>query len=299
MTRNAYLILAHECSMVLETLLSVLDDERNDIYLHVDGKVPNVFHRLEGRKLNRATLYLLPRPIKVYWGHTSQVEAELLLMEMALAHGSYVYYHLLSDSDLPVKSQDEIHRFFSENAGKEFIGFWNDEGHRRDALRKIRYYYLFNRWKKRSSSRWIHVLTTPLRNLILGAQKVVGVNRQHDRKTEIKKGFNWFSITEECCRFVLSQREYIRNEFRYTLCPDEFFLQTVVWNSPFREHLYDADDAQLGSMRAIDWQRGSPYIWHAEDVDYLLHSPYLFARKFASSEMAAVKDISLRIKMLV
>jgi hypothetical protein len=79
---------------------------------------------------------------------------------------------------------------------------------------------------------------------------------------------------------VLSREFDIRRLFHHTLCPDEIFLQTIIWNSPFRERLFNTDDAQYGSMRAIDWQRGNPYIWQKTDMDYLIGSPYLFARKF-------------------
>ena len=36
--KHAYLIIAHGELPVLETLLSMLDDERNDVYLHVDKR---------------------------------------------------------------------------------------------------------------------------------------------------------------------------------------------------------------------------------------------------------------------
>ena len=34
--KHAYLIIAHNEYPVLETLVSMIDDERNDIYLHID-----------------------------------------------------------------------------------------------------------------------------------------------------------------------------------------------------------------------------------------------------------------------
>ncbi len=36
--RHAFLILAHNEFQILRILLSMLDDERNDIYLHIDKK---------------------------------------------------------------------------------------------------------------------------------------------------------------------------------------------------------------------------------------------------------------------
>lgn len=37
--KHAYLILAHNDPKVLELLVRLLDDSRNDIYIHVDKKV--------------------------------------------------------------------------------------------------------------------------------------------------------------------------------------------------------------------------------------------------------------------
>ena len=291
MSRHAYLIMAHNEPEVLMALLRSLDVEWNDVYLHIDRRSTQLRQRMQSVGLSRARLFVLPRPIKVYWGHVSQIRAELLLLKEAAARGPYAYYHLLSGCDMPIKPAREIYDFFERHRGREFIGFWNSERDRLDAIRKTRYYYLLNRYKKRTGG-LLHLTTTPLRNLLLGVQKVVGVNRRHG---PIRKGFNWFSITEGFCRYVLDHESLIWATFRYTLCGDEMFMQTLIWDSPFRANLYDTEDAQRGSMRAIDWERGTPYVWQAGDVDYLLRSPYLFARKFSSSGMEAVRRITAHL----
>lgn len=291
MSRHAYLIMVHEHSASLLALLDMLDDERNDVFLHVDGKKHGVLKKISSLSLRKARLFVLPHPVSVYWGHTSQVKAEFLLMRTAAAAGRYDYYHLLSGNDLPVKTQDEIHRFFGRHRGTEFVGFWDDESHRRDVRRKVRYYYFFNRYKERANP-VLHSITSPIRNLLLGVQKLCGIDRQKHNPWEVKKGFNWFSITDECCRYLLSQETKVKRMFHYTLCPDEMFLQTVVWNSPFRSRLYDTEDAQTGSLRAIDWERGTPYIWRQTDVSALVESPYLFARKFASNDGETIEALT-------
>ena len=52
---------------------------------------------------------------------------------------------------------------------------------------------------------------------------------------------------------------------KYTLCADEIFIQTILWNSPFRERMHCTNNANTGSMREIDWEHGSPYIWQDHD----------------------------------
>mgnify|MGYP002245793519 CR=1 FL=1 len=119
--KHAFLIIAHNEYPVLEVLLSMLDDELWH-YLHIDKRATELFQQIKKVKMQKAGFYLIENPIEVYWGDISQVQVEYLLFETALSHGSYAYYHLLSGTDLPIKSQDYIHAFFQQNAGKEFVG---------------------------------------------------------------------------------------------------------------------------------------------------------------------------------
>ena len=41
MQKHAYLIMSHNDFYILEKLLRLLDDRRNDIYVHIDKKVKN------------------------------------------------------------------------------------------------------------------------------------------------------------------------------------------------------------------------------------------------------------------
>lgn len=141
--KHAFLIIAHNEYPILEVLLSMLDDERNDIYLHIDKRAVGLYQKIKGFKIKKAGFYLIEKNMKVYWGDISLVKVEYLLFETALKNGPYAYYHLLSGADLPIKSQDYIHEFFHKNSGKEFVGFWQDAAHQRDLERKVSRYYFF------------------------------------------------------------------------------------------------------------------------------------------------------------
>jgi hypothetical protein len=278
--KHAYLVMAHNEPELLKTLLSVLDDERNDIYLHIDARAVDLYNQFLSFRMEKGNLILLEQRIAVHWGDISQVEVEYDLFEAAFRKGPYGYYHLLSGVDLPIKSQDYIHAFFKQHAGKEFVGFWIGEGHRKDVYRKVYRYYLFTRYFKEGSV-VIHGFTAFVRNVFLALQKVTRFKRKHDY--EFCKGFNWVSITNDFCRYLIENKDNVMHTFKYTLCPDEIFIQTLIWNSPFRANIYDSSDVLNGSMRAIDWQRGSPYVWKESDMEELRTSPYLFARKFSSA----------------
>lgn len=217
--KHAFLIIAHNEYPVLEVLLSMLDDERNDIYLHIDKRATELFQQIKKVKMQKAGFYLIENPIKVYWGDISQVQVEYLLFETALSHGPYAYYHLLSGTDLPIKSQDYIHAFFQQNAGKEFVGFWQDAAHQRDLERKVFRYYFFTK-RLKDKEHLLHGITALIRNLILAVQKISHYRRK--QTFEFKKGGNWISITENAVKYLLQYKEIVLNRMKYTLCADEY-----------------------------------------------------------------------------
>lgn len=283
-TKHAYLIIAHHEYPILQILLSMLDEGDNDVYLHVDKRSKSLRQKLDAFKMQKARLFVLEQPIKVYWGDISQVKVEYLLFETALANGPYAYYHLLSGTDLPIQRQAYIHDFCRQHAGKEFVGFWLSASHQRDLNRKVHRYYLFTQHlKDRHTNRFIHSLTSFCRNMVLIVQKATRYRKPSD--LEFRKGPNWVSITNDFCVYLIEHKESVLKHFRFTLCADEIFLQSVLWNSPFRGNIYNLEDTNKGSMRMIDWERGNPYVWRNEDFDELVQSDKLFARKFNSDQI--------------
>lgn len=287
--KHAYLIMAHTDFELLKTLITMLDDERNDIYLHVDKKakdfVPAMF------SISRAKLYILDKRLDVRWGHYSQIKLEMMLFETAHKNGHYSYYHLLSGMDLPIKSQDFIHNFFTENSGKEFVGFWNNLDWQ--ANYRVSQYFFFMQYEK-TENKHIQICLSKLRRLL--RKSIYKIAKE--RKTDFicKKGPNWVSITPDFCSYLLSKKKFILKRFKYTENGDEIFLQTVLWNSHFKENLYDINNTDKGCMREIDWKRGSntsPYTWRIEDAEFLMNSEKIFARKFSNS---IDKDIIENIK---
>lgn len=70
--KHAYLILAHGDFELLQCLVSALDDERNDLYVHVDKKVKE----LPSLTVHKCRLYLIDERIDVRWGSVRMLEAE-------------------------------------------------------------------------------------------------------------------------------------------------------------------------------------------------------------------------------
>ena len=270
MKKDAYLIMSHKIDMTLLTLLRMLDSPMNDIYIHMDKKckVQNINESIP--KLIYSNIIFTERT-SVAWGGFSQINAELILIKEATKNNSYRYYHLISGEDLPLKTAEYIYNFFDKNKGKHYIRFSKkfEGGYR------VRYWYLFQECiGRKRNCYWL------INKILIILQKVVGVNRNKD--VTFFKGTNWFSITDDLARYVLSQEDWIKKTFKYTFMCDEVFLHTIVQNSHFKDTLfYNKPDNSLKSiMRVIDWERGKPYIFRSEDYEDLVASDMLFARKF-------------------
>ena len=286
MNKHAYMIIAHNQFDILEIIIKMLDDARNDIYLHIDSKVKNFdFDRFAN--IPRYSKLVFTDRISVTWGDFSQINCEMILLNTAVSNedknNRYSYYHLISGVDLPIKSNDDIYSFFENNSGKEFINFSNEPAEK--FLGRIKYYHFFR--KKRNK---FNIL---LAGIVLRIQKLIGVNRIKNTSLIFGKGSNWFSITGDFAKYVVENFDTYKKYFLYSYCCDEMFLHTMFLNSPFKNSLYlvDDDDNQLAAARLIDWKRGRPYVFRLNDFDEIINSPAMFARKFSSDEIEIVHKI--------
>lgn len=281
--KHAYLIIAHNEFDLLKNLISVLDDERNDIYIHFDAKLKT----LPDLSVAKSKLYVLKKRINVCWADFSVVEAEFVLLRAAYLNYHYAYYHLLSGVDLPLKSQDYIHDFFDKNTGKEFIDIClYDVSAEMD--RKMMRWHLFP--KDFKNVRRLVFITRLMRAMFVRIQEFMRIKR--NKHIDFRKGSQWVSITSDFTEYLLSRENIIRKVYSHTFCSDEVVIQTECWNSKFRQRLYDYSPNYRGHMRLIDWQRGNPYVWRDEDYDELMHSDRIFARKFSSAYIGIVEKIT-------
>ena len=68
-------------------------------------------------------------------------------------------------------------------------------------------------------------------------------------------------------------------------------------NSSFRDCIYFNTNGDTDSLRAIDWIRGSPYVWKDDDINILKESNKLFARKFSSNDKNLLKQVETLCKI--
>ncbi|MDO4692983.1 MAG: beta-1,6-N-acetylglucosaminyltransferase [Porphyromonadaceae bacterium] len=268
--------MAHTDKYLLQVLVGMLDDERNDIYIHIDKKwrdfTPNWL------SVSKSNLYILDKRIDARWGHPNLIEVEYALFEAAYKRSYYSYYHLLSGTDLPIKTQDYIHRFFDSNQGREFVSYWDPYQRNGDAELKISRYYLFMKYEK---------MAWRIPSILIAKCREFLARTLPRRKFEYqyKKGSQWLSLTHSSINMLLEHRAFVEKRAKYTRSGDEIFLQTLLWefcNSNLYKHNGSYDRA---AMREIRWSpnANSPDTYTMKDKDFLMASDMLFARKFSST----------------
>lgn len=280
MLKHAYLIMVHEYTLVLECLVQLLDNENNGIYIHIDRKTTSFEKKkIEAlrRLVRRSEIYIFSR-YKVFWGTNSIVKVQISMLTRAVAGEGYDYYHFLSGADLPVKSNSEIQKFFEENYGKEFVHF-GTEKYQQDIQQRYNVYHFFVRQlgRKRDKRFWVSAETYSL-----AVQRRLHIDRTKKLDFSFFGGSNWCSITKEFAVYLLKNFHKYERAFRFSQISDEAIWQTIVMDSPYRNHLYvyGFENNYEACVRYIDWERGTPYVFQKNDFKDLTASRCMFARKF-------------------
>lgn len=287
MNKHAYLIIAHHQFDLLEKIIRLLDDERNDFYIHIDKKVAN-FDYDKFKSIPQFSKIEFVPAVSVTWGGYSQIQSEINLLKSAIG-GNYDYYHLISGADMPIKTKDEIYNFFQKHNGKEFIHFSPQEFAESDNVKyRVNLYHLFQ--EKIGGKKNILFV---IQKILVKLQKLFRVSRLKKLDYPIYCGANWFSITHNTASFLLSKENEAKKVLSHSFCADELFLQTYFMQSPYKDNLFDASGLDCkANMRYVDWARGNgignPYVFTTEDFDTLMSTDALFARKFDLNKDPAI-----------
>lgn len=265
MDKHAYCILTHGNWAQLQILIDCLDDERNDIYLHVDKKSYRSYLQYGGVISNKAHVTLV-KSIDVRWSDISLADAEINLYESVLSRGiSYEVVHLLSGQDLPLKSQNYIHNFFHEHRSEEFI----DVRDMPQARKRLKYYHFFVR------SRRNRPLIDFMRRLLLIPQ-LFFVNRLKNSPFKFVYGSEWCSLSYAAVEEIVNKYKEYRSMFKFTTCCDEHYKQMILVSNPHFKI------SPKGNLRYVVFEKRnpSPHVLTEKDYSAIMGSKCLFARKF-------------------
>ncbi|MDE5413800.1 beta-1,6-N-acetylglucosaminyltransferase [Alkalihalobacterium chitinilyticum] len=279
----AYIILAHNKPEQLIRLINRLNEEDITFIIHYDKNSPDSeFGELKDFFSNYNNIYFSER-IKCYWGGINLVRATLGCLSLLQKENiQYDYASLLSGQDYPLFSNSKIKEFFYQNKGKQFmqyfkpINVWKNED-------RIRYYY-FNNYNIRGNSFKKFVFSNFNRII-----KKLNIRRYYYPFEEFYGGSQWWSLSKDCINYIL---DYTRQNgkavsfFKYVFIPDEIFFQTIILNSDFKELVVN------NHLRYIDWSSDpAPKVLGKEDLNLLINSNKLFARKFDCNKDSEVLDL--------
>lgn len=280
--KQAYLICAHGSFNLLKRLILQLDDDDTDIFIHIDKKAGNINYDDFEKITQHSNVFCLRNRVSVIWGHITQPLTSIMMLETALKHDAYDYFHLISGVDFPIKSNTYIKDFLSQNKGKEFVGF---SGWHYTLNYKLQLYHFIP-----TNLQQRYPILRYTNKGLLKVQKILGVKHFKDTK-DFSKGCNWWSITTGLAKDIVRHKEEFRHIYKYTSCSDEIFLQTFINQNAGKYQIFDMHDEYHGCLRHLDWNRGTPYVFTIDDFDELKNSPSLFARKFSEENMDIIDKI--------
>lgn len=266
--RHAWLIIAHNEFDVLQRLVSMLDDERSDFFIHIDKKV----EALPDLTVEKGRLFILDKRIDVRWGSVLQIEAELVLLETALQHGPYSHYHILSGTHLPLKPVSELLTFYDSHDGEEIMRRWADDPGDAD-FKLRRYHFPLGHYKFGSPmQRRLCQLTW---QVVIKLQKILGI--RHLEELSFCKTDNWLSLSESGCRYLVKRKDRILQRYRWSFCGDEYFVASELMSSPTAFKIFDCQQ-----LLYVDFQKDTPKTFTLADYPRLRESGFYWARKFTA-----------------
>jgi hypothetical protein len=269
--RPAYVISAYKLPDQLVRLVRRLATPDASFAIHVDAKTPaGVYARMVDGLRDLPSARFVERHA-CHWGGFGHVRATLKGIERLVRDEvPFDYVVLLTGQDYPLRPAAAIERFLAEADGRSFMSHWplpHEPWAGRGGLDRIERRHLL--WRR------AHV-SLPARRRLPGGLAPYG-------------GAPYWCLARpvvEHVRETVRRRPELVRFFRHVFVPDEIFFQTIVVNSPWRETL--VDDA----LRYVDWSgRPAPAILRRADLDRLVASPKLFARKFDVTVDGEILDL--------
>jgi len=290
--KKIYLLAVHKSPKQVERQINALSDEHSYFYIHVDLKSDiNSFRNLENIK----NVFLIKERVDCIWGDFSQVMATLSLIDNAIKNHRDGYCILMSGSDYPLKSKENIHAFLAENYQKIFIDS-NDAYSTWPEFHKRIEYYRINISSKREDALMlkpgigVHYIRT-LYHFLIGRLSIRNFYQITYKKRKLRLnlkfygGSSWWAMNipdlAAVNDYIKTNKKELFEFFQYSSCSDEFFFHSIIM------HVFHHEITSKfqGSLTHVDWNRKNcalPVTFSVDDFEELMILPSnkLYARKF-------------------
>ena len=273
--KQAILITAYKNYHHLEEIIDFFDDNFQ-LYIHIDKK--SKISKIELNELrSHSIVRLVQQKYKVNWGGFNHLKSILYLTNQALKCKQNQYFHLITGHDFPIKKTSYFVEFFKNN-DSEFTEFYTipKMGHAdNNNMDRIEYYNFHDFWNSKIHKQFEKI------KLVIRLQKRLGLKRELSSKMpKLYGGSTYWSLSRECLEYVLEftqKNKWFFNRFKYTLCAEEFYFQTLIMNSDFAKKVTN------DNLRHIDWvarNGNNPAVLDETDFEKLKETNAIFARKF-------------------
>lgn len=296
----AYLILAHDDPQKLKRLIMSLQTRNAYFFIHIDKKVE--LSPFQSYCSEMKNVRFIKNRVKVNWGGYSMCIAERELIRDSLSDSvKYDRFILLSGLDYPIWPNSKIETDFINNPKKEYMKAYNLSIIKtpRKIPQRVKTYHF----------RDILLPNKTLNRLVIGAlMRIMNVLpikkdvyiKDGKMKYSVWGGSQWWILTRDCVKYILHEMDVNKklcNYFRTSLAPDELFLQTIVFNSPFKANalFLDEDGVYPGLEKTtythyIEY-KGNQKVFTDKDFSNLVNSGKMFCRKTRSGVSDKLMDM--------
>lgn len=284
----AYIILTHSNPNQTSRLVNRMRNSEDHIFIHVDVKVDLEAFSQSITEIDD-TIHFVKKREDGLWGNLGIVKGTINALKEIIDHPiDFKQVVLLSGSDYPLKSSQQIHDFFIENLTKNFIANtpFPVDHLRNGGMNRISNYSI-NMFGKRQTyhaknDRPKFSLKGKILNTSLSIFEMFKPKRVLPNGMNPFYGSQWWSMTGDTAKkvfdFIRNAPEYTEYHY-YSLLPDEMFFQTIIRNIDLSDEIVDEN------KRLILWSGKSshPVLLNEDHWGEITSTDALFGRKFAEN----------------
>jgi hypothetical protein len=281
-------VIAHANPAKLRELLRALDDYR--VIVHLDKSVGRIDYFESLGVIPENVVFIdLDDSVSVNWGGISIVDAEIAIVSKFLEisrEDSYLFF--LSGECFPIRNLRNLeHELFSMSgdfvANISLIQNIFSENGLSLMSRYSNYWFrdlkLFSKVKNRKS------LLYRLRNLLIKILEDVAnfILPSREAKKPVMVGTQWICGSRKFFEFAHTQYPYYRDEFKFSLAPDEIMFHTIFYRNCnlFREAIVVSELNPVVDALFHIIHPSLSYEWRMSDLLHIQESGKYFARKMS------------------
>lgn len=286
--KKAYIIMAHKSPRQVHRLISRLNDGNSEFFIHIDKKAD--FSQFQIVKEFGEVVHFTER-FDATWGGYGLIKPYLSALKTVTdSANTFDRILLLSGQDYPIKSNEYINEFFKNSPYSNFIDYFPIPNYKkwpggdRGGWYRVDKYYFGTKWYEFFCSKSLNLLSTYIPFL----------RRKIPNGMKPFTGQTWWNLDRYAANYILDyvakHPEYMAFH-KYTFVADELFVQMIVANSKDEKLLNSIGNSE---KRFTIWPKADsahPKILGKTDLDAIMASDDLFARKFDENVDTEIFDL--------